>query len=217
MCLRGDSRIQGLLALGTLQLGCGPSEAAPGPIREIGVDSAADPGCWLHPVPHSRVWAASRGRAPPGAPYTGRPALTAQVVGPLVQHALHGARGPLTAPARRGDAGPASHPGPGGGVTATAWEHQLRVWGLRLRLAQSVWTRQSGRRREAREARPGGGGRGRLPAATEPTAPAPARSRMPTAPRARSQIHARVWPRRKGAGWRAGLGYARGCQVTPGV
>lgn len=54
---------------------------------------------------------------------------TAQVVGPLVQHALHGTRGPLVAPARRGDAGPASHPGPGGGVTATAWEHQLRVPG----------------------------------------------------------------------------------------
>lgn len=49
---------------------------------------------------------------------------------------------------------PASHPGPGGGVTATAWEQQLWVPGLRLRLARSVWTRQSGRQREAREARP---------------------------------------------------------------
>lgn len=65
-------------------------------------------------TPHS-VRAASPPRAPPGAPHTRRPALTAQVVGPLVQHALHGARGPLTAPARRGDAGRPHILGPGAG------------------------------------------------------------------------------------------------------
>lgn len=53
-----------------------------------------------------------------------------------------------------GDTGPASHPGPGGGVTATAEEHPLLVGGLRLRRARSAWTRRSGPRSKAREARP---------------------------------------------------------------
>nr|XP_021503673.1 peptidyl-prolyl cis-trans isomerase FKBP14 isoform X1 [Meriones unguiculatus] len=35
-------------------VGCGPGEAAPRPIRELGVDPAAAPGCRLHPVPQSR-------------------------------------------------------------------------------------------------------------------------------------------------------------------
>lgn len=101
------------------------------------------------------VPAASRRKAPPGALHTRRPALTAQVVGPLVQHALHGARGPLTAPARRGDAGPASHPGPGSGVTATAWEHQLWVPGG----CACAWRCRCGRgRAAARETERGEGG-----------------------------------------------------------
>lgn len=151
------------------------------------------------------VRAASRGRAPPGAGHTPKPALTAQVVGPLVQHALHGARGPLTAPARRGDTGPASHPGPGGGVTATAREHQLRVGGLRLRLARSVWTRRSRRRREAKEARPR---RRRSPApyrghgahSVRPGALAHAQCAARTLPNPRRGLAAAPWGRRAGLG-----------------
>lgn len=84
------------------------------------------------PPPNSRDWGGSRkrtraagfiryptlgpGREPAeGAAHTRRPALTAQVVGPLVQHALHGARGPLAAPARRGDASRPHILGPGAG------------------------------------------------------------------------------------------------------
>lgn len=139
---------------GTQQLGCGPSEAAPHPIRETGVDPASGPGLPASPGTPLSVRAASRPRAPPGAPHTRRPALTAQVVGPLVQHALHGARGPLAAPARRGDAGRPHILGPGAGSPRQPGSTSFRSPGLRLRLARSVWTRQSGRRREAREARP---------------------------------------------------------------
>lgn len=170
----------------------------------------AGPGCRLHPN-------VGPGREPAeGAAWrtahTEARALTAQVVGPLVQHALHGARGPHAAPARRGDTGPASHPGPGGGVTATAEEHQLRGRGLRLRLrlARSVAVDEAERPPERGEggAAPEAAVAGRrLSAATELTAPAPARSRMLIAPRARARARSPksapgVWPRRRGAGGR---------------
>lgn len=119
-CLRGDSGIPKAAGTRYPAAGLRPKRGRPPTNSRDWGGPRGGPGLRASPGTPISVRATSQRRAPPGAPHTRRPALTAQVVGPLVQHALHGACRPLTAPARCGDTGPASHPGPGGGVTATA-------------------------------------------------------------------------------------------------
>lgn len=209
-----------MVALGTLQLGCA-AQARPPPTQFARLrwtpQRTQAAGFTRYPTLHpgrepaeGAAWRtapteAGTHRSGSWSTCTARPPWRPRA--PRRPGPPRGRRAGLTSWARgRGHRDSLGAPAPGPGGCACAWRSRC---GRR---------RAAARERRGRRGRRGpcGGGRGRLPAATEPTAPAPARSRMLTALCARYQIHARVWPLRGGADRWAGLRCARGWQVTHG-
>lgn len=181
--------------------GLGPRRGRPSPhSRDWGVP-AAGPGCRWHPNPgpsrepaEGAAWRSAHKKA--GTHRSGSWSTCT-------------ARPPWRPPAPRRPGPPRGTPDrphiPGPGAGSPRQPRSTRFWSGVCVCARRGRRGLGGAAGEARRGRrgPWSDGRGRLTAATEPTAPAPTRSRMLTAPRARSQFHAGVltaapWGSREG-------------------